>query len=116
MTLRSKLIRLAHQNPELRPHILPILREKQAAYMPIRLLATAKDLATMGTEAPVTSTLHSLYALHLELSALYVVLNRRPEIRGMVRDILVKNQRTADAIQELYESLLTMGQISEPAL
>jgi hypothetical protein len=29
MTLRSKLIRLAHQNPDLRPHLLPLL--KQAA-------------------------------------------------------------------------------------
>jgi hypothetical protein len=26
-TLRSKLIRLAHQNPALRPHLLPILKE-----------------------------------------------------------------------------------------
>lgn len=28
MTLRSKLIRLAHENPELRPHLLPILQKK----------------------------------------------------------------------------------------
>ena len=25
--LRSKVIRLAHQNPELRPHLLPLLKE-----------------------------------------------------------------------------------------
>jgi len=32
MNLRSKLIRLAHENPEMRPHLLPILkREKKAA-------------------------------------------------------------------------------------
>ena len=29
--LRSKLIRLAHENPALRPHLLPILRSKTAA-------------------------------------------------------------------------------------
>jgi hypothetical protein len=26
-TLRSKVIRLAHENPELRPHLLPLLKE-----------------------------------------------------------------------------------------
>ena len=31
ITLRSKVIRLAHQNPALRPHLLPLLREKRAA-------------------------------------------------------------------------------------
>lgn len=30
-TLRSKVIRLAHSNPSLRPHLLPLLRGKQAA-------------------------------------------------------------------------------------
>ena len=30
MTLRSKLIRMAHQNPEIRPHILPLLKMGQA--------------------------------------------------------------------------------------
>jgi len=29
--LRSKVIRLAHQNPELRPHLLPLLKESKTA-------------------------------------------------------------------------------------
>lgn len=31
MSLRNKVIRLAYQNPNLRPHLLPLLRRKQAA-------------------------------------------------------------------------------------
>jgi hypothetical protein len=31
-TLRSKVIRLAHQNPELRPHLLPLLKEGAEKY------------------------------------------------------------------------------------
>ncbi len=32
MTLRSKLIRLAHDNPELRPQLLPLLKEAAQAF------------------------------------------------------------------------------------
>ena len=43
-TLRSSLIRLAHQNPELRPHLLPLLSvDKQAA------LSLKKELITPAT-------------------------------------------------------------------
>ena len=31
-TLRSKVIRLAHENPELRPHLLPLLKEGKESY------------------------------------------------------------------------------------
>lgn len=37
MSLRSKLIRLAHENPELRPHILPLIKSGSTMYvMPVK--------------------------------------------------------------------------------
>lgn len=33
--LRSKIIRLAHMNPELRPHLLPLLRKEAAGRVPL---------------------------------------------------------------------------------
>ena len=35
MTLRSKAIRLAHSNPELRPHLLPLLKKEAAVRMEV---------------------------------------------------------------------------------
>lgn len=40
-SLRSKVIRLAHQNPELRPHLLPLLKE--AAKAPAKLKGKKLD-------------------------------------------------------------------------
>lgn len=39
--LRSGLIRLAHANPELRPHLLPILASSKTATLPPTLLGKA---------------------------------------------------------------------------
>ncbi len=40
-TLRSKLIRLAHSDPSLRPHLLPLLKEAAGQYMEVRSLPQA---------------------------------------------------------------------------
>jgi len=55
-TLRSKLIRLAHENPELRPHVLPILVDKEASvtfppkFKPLMVKALALDIASKPEE------------------------------------------------------------------
>lgn len=38
-TLRKKLIRLAHANPELRPHLMPLLQQKQAGAAKLTVMA-----------------------------------------------------------------------------
>jgi hypothetical protein len=103
--LRSKIIHLAHANPSLRPHLLPLV-SKTAAYMPNYLLATVKDLVSMGVGGPPVELLRALHTVHEELGALYVLLNKRDETRGQVRDIWVKNQRVTEALNVMFEALL----------
>lgn len=41
MSLRSKMIRMAHANPELRPHLLPLLKQEKKAADSMALLRQA---------------------------------------------------------------------------
>jgi len=61
MTLRKELIRLAHQNPELRRHLLPLLRQagdSSALVEALRSLAMLKELDQNLTEVEQTFSLH----------------------------------------------------------
>lgn len=68
-TLRSKLIRLAHENPGIRPHILPLL-DKQASvtfppkFKPLMVKALALDIASNPEETgpSMAMKLMNLYA------------------------------------------------------
>jgi hypothetical protein len=101
--LRSRLIRLAHANPELRPHLLPLLKE--ASYKPVNFLYAARELAGQGMNATTGELLQALHAVHTELSELYVWLNHRDDIRGQLRGHWAKNQQLANGLAVLMEAL-----------
>lgn len=52
--LRKKVIRLAHLNPALRPHLLPLLKEQKQAAGPL----TERDLKQMERELDDIESTH----------------------------------------------------------
>lgn len=68
-TLRSKLIRLAHENPGLRSHIIPLLEKKASVtfppkFKPLMVKALALDIASNPEETgpSMAVKLMNLYA------------------------------------------------------
>jgi hypothetical protein len=102
-TLRAKLIRLAHSNPELRPHILPLV--KTAAYRPQYLLATVKDLVNMGVQAEPIEVVRALKTIQDEVGMLLILLNRQEKTRGLLRGAYAKNLRLHEELNDVFESL-----------
>jgi len=61
MSLRTKLIRLAHANPELRPHLLPLLRSsKQAKIAPKKIQWSVNSLKKLPVGSLVATGIHDV--------------------------------------------------------
>ena len=62
-TLRSKVIRLAHQNPALRPHLLPVLKSAAMTYVKQKIQVPLKD----GGFEEALAEVHGSWAIHKSL-------------------------------------------------
>lgn len=61
MSLRSRLIRLAHENPALRGDLLPLLAEKHAGRITDATMQAAAELVQGGWEHPFYNTVRKQY-------------------------------------------------------
>lgn len=59
-TLRTSLIRLAHQQPELRPHLLPLLSDRTAAALDAKAIEKLKELDAELTRLDVVDVAEKL--------------------------------------------------------
>lgn len=87
MTLRKKLIRLAHANPDLRPHLLPILKD-----------ATPQTAINPATGRPWRWADYSPKDKQEMAEELWF--NHRNEILDFVRGIIAGGQHLTTAIEQ----------------
>lgn len=71
-SLRSSLIRLAHQNPDLRPHLLPLLKEAVATKVPKEIVDPESGKNWEDLKAEYEATIKKMYE---DLNALDMLSN-----------------------------------------
>lgn len=101
-TLRSNLIRLAHTNPDLRPHLLPLLVTKGSKSAALVLTKKQVDIPTVGgAKIPTDALTVGPWAVHKNLKGSGYAVTFLPT--GMA--ITTKNPTLMDA-KALLETLL----------
>ena len=78
--LREKLIRLAHENPELREHVLPLLKEASVSYLEVE---TINDLTDRNDHTGAALLLCEVLGLKRQAKVLHHIKEIHSTLRHM---------------------------------
>lgn len=95
-SLRAKVVRLAHAKPELRPHLLPLLKSASAA---AELVEPLKELQQLDELADNIEAITDVFSLHFKTAAAI-----DPQVKSQF-DALTKARAGSDAAEKVKDSL-----------
>lgn len=97
-TLRSKVIRLAQENPELRSYLLPVLKSAAMTYVKQKIQVPVKD----GGFEEVLAEVHGSWAIHKSLGGVGWTVTFVP------KGLALSRPRTQTDARALLEAILAM--------
>ena len=93
--LRAKVVRLAHQKPELRKHLLPLLSDKVSSTDPI-IIAIGKVVEKLGYSINPKYRMHGYYVGEFEGVSMNITVSKRSD----TYEIGVMNENTRMGLGE----------------
>ena len=114
--LRHNIIKLAHEHPEFRGDLLPLLsgQRRTAGYVPLALVSAAKAVAAMDLQTPLTTEeVGNLVLLYEILGTLTYKLNQG-KMKGMLREVYLKTEHSRDILGAIWDSLRPIPSSFDP--